>query len=138
MRREKIRMHYIFSGLFSYGIGFLGYTITLKMVWDQTLGGDMNAVLFWGAVAYFLVAFPIHLLTVAVVEKLFTRPKLFYYPLGCMLVFFVPTLFITSSLSGQFILFTPEAMLFHAFFLLAGLTFGLMTGFFKRAKFQHR
>ena len=41
-----------------------------------------------------------------------------------MVVFFIPTALITVSF-GSLDLLSPEAMLFHSFFLTSGLIFGL-------------
>ncbi|MEO4052470.1 hypothetical protein [Solibacillus sp. CAU 1738] len=120
-------MHFVVAAILSYLAGIGCYILTLKIVWDQTLGGDTFAVLFWGAIAFFIIACPIYLLVITLIDKVTKQYKFLFYPLGCMLVFFIPTSFILASF-GDFsykTLFSPEAMLFHAFFLSAGLIFGL-------------
>ena len=52
---------YILSPLLSFIGGFYAYITTLRLVWDQSLGGDFNFVLYYGSIAYFLILFPIYL-----------------------------------------------------------------------------
>jgi hypothetical protein len=112
---------------------FFTYILTLKIVWEQLLGGDMVAVLYWGGIAFFLVSVPIYLGIICFIDKRSKKLKGLLYPIGCMLVFFIPTLLITLSF-GSMNPFSPEAMLFHSFFLTSGLIFGLCSWGFKKFK----
>lgn len=125
---------YIFSPLLSYFGGFLAYIITLKLIWNETLGGDLSFVCIYGGIAFFIIGFPIYLGIISFVDKKFHKYKGMLYPLGCMLIFFIPTLFITLRF-GSLDLFTPESMLFHSFFLTSGLIFGICHWVLKKASF---
>lgn len=124
-------MRTIVAGVLAYVAGFICYTVILKIVWAQSLEGDTYAVLLWGAIAFFLIAVPIYMLIIYVVMKFSTKYQHIYYPLSCMLVFFVPTAFITMLFGGTWNIFTSEALLFHAFFLAAGAVFGVTRSVWK-------
>ncbi|MBS4188722.1 hypothetical protein KHA94_00625 [Bacillus sp. FJAT-49705] len=124
---------YVFTPLLSFIGGFFAYTLTLKIVWEQSLGGDMVSVLFWGGIMFFLVSVPIYLGVIYFIDKRTKKFKGLLYPIGCMLVFFIPTLFITLSFGG-INPFSSEAMLFHSFFFTSGLIFGLCSWGFKKFK----
>ncbi|WP_339250853.1 hypothetical protein NSQ43_13060 [Sporosarcina sp. FSL W8-0480] len=125
---------YVVTPLLSFIGGFFSYILTLKIVWDQSMsGGDMKAVLFWGGIAFFLVATPIYLGIIYFIDKRCTKIIGLLYPIGCILVFFIPTFFITLSF-GSVNPFSPEAMLFHSFFITSGLIFGLCSWGCKRIK----
>lgn len=117
---------YILRPFLSFVGGFYAYVLTLKLVWNQTLGGDKDFVLFYGALAFLIVAFPIYLGIIRLIDKIFSKWKILLYPLGCILVFFLPTLKILL-IFGSANLFLPEAMLFYSFFITSGLIFGLST-----------
>ena len=125
---------YIVTPLLSFIGGFFAYVLTLNIVWEQSLSsGDMKAVLFWGGIAFFLLAAPIYLGITYFIDNRFKKIKGLLYPIGCMLVFFIPTLVVTLSF-GSMNPFSPEAMLFHSFFLTSGLIFGLCSWGFKKFK----
>ena len=133
MRRVGL---YVFSPLLSYIGGFLAYIITLKLIWDQTLGGELPFVLIYGGIAFFIIGFPIYLGIIYLIDAKFHKYKGLLYPLCCMLIFFIPTLFITLQF-GSLDLFAPESMLFHSFFLTSGLIFGLCHWGIKKASFSN-
>jgi len=114
----------------SYIGGFIAYNWALFAFWNQTLGGDIVSVLFWGGIAFSLLAVPIYLGIIRYIDTKTKTNKGWLYPIGCMLVFFIPTLFIIMIFQSTQ-LFSPEAMLFHAFFLTSGLIFGLCSWTFK-------
>ncbi|GIN42378.1 hypothetical protein [Heyndrickxia oleronia] len=123
---------YVLTPLLSFIGGFFAYILMLKIVWEQSFsGGDMEAILFWGGIAFFIFAVPIYLGIIYFIDKRFKKFKGLLYPIGCMLVFFLPTLLITLTF-GSTNLFLPEAMLFHSFFLTSGLIFGLCNWGFKK------
>ena len=125
---------YVVTPLSSFIGGFFAYILTLKIVWEQSLsGGDMEAVLYWGGIAFLLVAVPIYLGIIYFIDNRFEKLKGLLYPIGCMLVFFIPTLLVTLTF-GSVNPFSPEAMLFHSFFLTSGLIFGLCNWGFKKIK----
>lgn len=128
---------YIVSPLLSYIGGFLAYTITLKLVWDQTLGGELPFVLFYGGFAFFIIGFPIYLGIIYLIDTKFDQYKGWLYPVGCMLIFFIPTFFIGLRF-GSFQLFIPESMLFHSFFLTSGLIFGICHWGLKKESFSNK
>ncbi|MDN4607211.1 hypothetical protein [Sporosarcina highlanderae] len=125
---------YVVTPLLSFIGGFFAYILTLKIIWDQSMSaGDMIAVLLWGGIAFFLLATPIYLGITYFIDRRCKKIGGLLYPIGCILVFFIPTLFVTLSL-GSMNPFSPEAMLFHSFFLTSGLIFGLCSWRFKRIK----
>lgn len=125
----------ICTSLLSYIVGFAAYNLALLIIWDQIMGsGDFVAVLFWGGIAFGLFAVPIYIGIIHLIDKRFEGKKGWLYPIGCMTVFFVPTLCIMMIFGGINLtfLFGPEAMLFHVFFLTSGLIFGLCSWKMKR------
>ncbi len=115
--------------------GFLSYVLTLKFVWDESIGGDIRAVLFWSGIAFFATAVPIYLGVIYFIDHRFVRHKFLLYPIVCMLIFFIPTLVITMTF-GSLNLFSPEAMLFNSFFIVSGFIFGLCSWIIKRINAQ--
>jgi hypothetical protein len=115
--------------LASYWAGFSSYKATLWFVWHQTLWGDEKATVFWSAIAFSVVLFPLYLL-ICFMIKWKIKPKrssLVYYPLFCGLIFVIPTAFIVVYNGGGSLL-SPEAQLFHAFFASSGIVFGMGFG----------
>ncbi|MEK4230461.1 hypothetical protein [Solibacillus sp. FSL H8-0538] len=129
-------MKSIIAGLLSFIVGIMCYVLTLKLVWNESLGGDAYSVLFWGGQAFLIIAVPIYLLMINLIDTRFSKHKHFFYPLSCMLAFFIPTAFITLSFGGVLAIFSAEAMLFHAFFLSSGFIFGITSWFFRRKEVQ--
>ncbi|QDQ03060.1 hypothetical protein FOH38_22880 [Lysinibacillus fusiformis] len=121
---------YILTPLIAYLSGFYMYNSIINIVWNQSLGNEMGAVLFYGALAFLLVATPIYLLLINWMEIKFNKYHIFIFPSGCMCIFFIPTMFI-SALFGSFNPITSEALLFHAFFLTSGCVFGIGSAIFK-------
>ncbi|MGE7093590.1 hypothetical protein ACQKII_19465 [Lysinibacillus sp. NPDC048646] len=121
---------YVLTSLIAYLCGFYAYEKILNIVWDQSLGNDIYSVLFCGALAFMLVATPIYLRLINWMETKCKKYRLFIFPLGCMCVFFIPTMFI-FVLFGSFNPFTSEALLFHAFFLSSGCVFGIGSAILK-------
>ncbi len=123
--------------LLSYIGGFAAYNLVLWMIWDQVMSsgsGDFVAVLFWGGMAFFALAVPSYLGIIHFIGQRFKGKEVWLYPIGCVTVFFVPTLCI-MMIFGRInlsVLFGPEAMLFHVFFVTSGLIFGLGSGAMKR------
>src|SRR5690554_352499 len=107
---------YAVSPFLSFFAGFAVYLLTLKLVWDETIGREWTAVMFYAAGAYVLVCIPVYFGVIYFIKKQFKKYKALLYPFGCMFIFFIPTLFITLQF-GSADLFSPEAVLFHSFFL---------------------
>lgn len=124
-----------FIAFLSYLGGIAAYNLALFVIWDEIIGsGDLVAVLFWGGMVFGLLAVPIYLGIIHLIDKKYKGNKMWLYPIGCMLIFFVPTLFIMMMFGGINLtsLFGPEAMLFHVFFLTSGFIFGLCSWRFKK------
>lgn len=130
-------MKSIIAGLLSFTGGIMCYILTLKIVWNQSLGGDAYSVLYWGGLAFFIIALPIYLLMIKLIDSKFSKHKYFFYPLSCMIVFLVPTAFITISFGGVLAIFSAEALLYHTFFLSSGFIFGITSWFFRRKEVQN-
>ena len=118
---------YIVTPLLSFYGGFFAYKLILENVWNEPLGDEAGAVLFWGGIAFFLLGVPVYFGVIYLIDIWVKKLKWLYYPIGCMLVFFMPTTLITLSF-GSLALLSPEAMLSHSFFLTSGLIFGLCVG----------
>ena len=127
-------MKSIIAGLLSFIVGFMCYALTINVVWNQSLGNDAYSVLFWGGSAFLLIAVPVYLFMISLIDESarFSKHKYLFYPLSCMLVYFVPTALIKLSFDGVLAIFSEEVMLFHSFFLSAGLIFGITIWFFRR------
>jgi hypothetical protein len=124
---------YIVTPIVSFLGGFFAYAFILKISSGESLEGDGDAVLFWGGIAFFLLGVPVYFGIIYLIDHWLKRLKWLYYPIGCMLVFFIPTALIALSF-GSLNLLSPEAMLFHSFFLTSGLIFGLCVGGIKSIK----
>lgn len=126
---------YILTPIISYLSGFYMYEKTLNLVWNQSLGNDIYAVLYYGGLAFFLIATPIYSFLTKWINTNFKKNHLLLFPLVCMLIFIIPTMFITA-LFDSFNPFTAEALLFHAFFITSGCVFGLSTAIFNKLQFK--
>lgn len=124
---------YIVTPFVSFFGGFFAYKLILEKVIGQSLGGEANAVLFWGGIAFFLLGVPIYFGIIYLIDRWVKKLKWLYYPIWCTLAFFMPTTLITVTF-GSLNLFSPEAMLFHSFFLTSGLIFGVCIGGIKSIK----
>jgi hypothetical protein len=116
----------IILAIVSFLCGLGGYLAALHIVWQQSIStGDLNAVLLFGGMAYLIVVCPLYFLIIKLIDKHFTIYKGILYPIGCMAIFFIPTIFILGFWGGNLkSIFSPEAQLFYAFFITSGLIFG--------------
>ena len=124
----------IVTGLLSFIAGITCYILTLRIVWGESLGGDADAVLLWGGFAFFLIAVPIYLVIIKFINTLSLKHTYFFYPISCIMIFFIPTSFILFSFGGVSVsaMFSPEAMLFHSFFIASGFIFGIVSYMFRK------
>jgi len=117
----------------AYLAGAGAYLLTLWLIWRQSVAGDLKAILFWGGLAYVLVALPLYLIFFTVLHLI--RKYVFHavgrapgwsYPLAGGLLGVAPTYAIVRTFSGGVRqLLTPEAALFLSFFGVSGVCFGL-------------
>ncbi|UNL83175.1 hypothetical protein [Priestia koreensis] len=114
---------YLISPLLAFVGGFCTYVVILKVVYDETLV-DGTAVLIWGSLIFLAICMPLYTVIIYAIDKRFTSYKGLLYPLGCMLLFAVPTAAI-MLIWGDMNPFLSEALLFHSFFIMSGLIFGL-------------
>jgi len=123
---QKMRtiLLYLISPLLAFVGGFCTYVVILKVVHDETLGRDATAVLIWGSLIFLAICMPLYTGIIYAIDKRFSSHKGLLYPLGCMLLFVIPTVTI-MGIWGDINPFLPEAMLFHSFFIMSGLIFGL-------------
>lgn len=121
---------YVLTPVLSFIGGFYAYIWVLKAYWQQELGNGTASVLINGGLAYFALAIPLYFLIVGFIDKRAMRFKWLFYPLLCMLVFFLPTFVITMAW-GDGNLVSAEALMFHSFFLTSGFIFGLLIWCFK-------
>lgn len=120
---------FILSPILSFIGGFYVYAWMLQKLWNQELGGDSEAVLFWGGQAYFIFEVPCYFLLIRYIDKKFKKLKLLLYSLSCMLGFVIPILVLWLIWGGG--LFTPEMVLFYGFFISSGLIFAVLNWSFK-------
>ncbi|MFS0840377.1 hypothetical protein [Paenibacillus sp. 1P03SA] len=115
------------NSLLSFYAGFWAYEKVLWLVWEQTVSeGDLRAVQYWAGIAYLIILVPSYLLICSYVASKIKSGimRLLLYPIGCALVFVIPTLFIFAAFGGGN-LFSAEAFLFYVFFISSGVVFGL-------------
>ncbi|MBD3109259.1 hypothetical protein IEO70_12970 [Bacillus sp. AGMB 02131] len=55
------KLNTILIAFLSYIGGFAAYNLVLHVVWEQSLGGEWDTVLFWGGLAFTLFAVPIYI-----------------------------------------------------------------------------
>lgn len=125
---------YIVTPILSFFGGFYFYAWAMKFFTDGELDGDTDSFLFWGGMAYLFFAVPLYFAIIYFMDRKLNRFKFLLYPIGCMVVFFIPVSWIMSVFSGSSF-FSPEAMLFHSFFLSTGLIFGIFNWLFKNFSF---
>ena len=124
---------YVLTPIVSFLGGFIAYALMLNYFFGEKLGNDTDTVLFYGGLAYLIYLVPFYLIVLHLIDKKFDRSRVILYPLACMLGFFIPVLlFMLFFEIGEGNLFSREAMLFHVFFLISGLIFGILTWVFKR------
>lgn len=137
----------------AYFVGLGAYVGVLRAVWHEKItGGEAEAVIFWGGLAYLLVAIPLYLLAFWMIKR--ARPfvfvfrrlfLLFIFPATAVLVTILPTGFaLCAGFFGISLLALPNAMFkcafaypeaipFYAFFGASGLCFSLGWFFLSRA-----
>jgi hypothetical protein len=137
----------------AYFVGLGAYVGVLRAVWHEKItGGEAEAVIFWGGLAYLLVAIPLYLLAFWMIKL--PRPfvfgfrrlfLLFIFPATAVLVIILPTGFaLRAGFFGVSLLALPNAMFecvfaypeaipFYAFFGASGLCFSLGWFFLSRA-----
>ena len=137
----------------AYFVGLGAYVGVLRAVWHEKItGGEAEAVIFWGGLAYLLVAIPLYLLAFWMIKL--ARPfvfgfrrlfLLFIFPATAVLVAIFPTGFaLCAGFFGVPLLALPNAMFecafahpeaipFYAFFGASGLCFSVGWLFLSRA-----
>ncbi|EPD88881.1 MULTISPECIES: hypothetical protein [Paenibacillus] len=115
------------NSLLSFYAGWWAYEMVLWLVWEQTISeGDLRAVQYWAGIAYLIILVPLYLLICSYVRSRI-KPRfvrILLYPIGCAVIFVLPTLFIFAAFGGGN-LFSAEAFLFYVFFISSGVVFGL-------------
>ncbi|MEK3933731.1 hypothetical protein MKY41_00310 [Sporosarcina sp. FSL W7-1349] len=96
--------------------------------------GETVWLLVVTGIAFLLICLPIYFWVIHWIDSKYDTFKGLLYPLGCMLVFFIPTLAINLRY-GSINLFSPESMLFHIFFFVTGAVFGLCHWMIKQERF---
>ncbi|MCQ4085692.1 hypothetical protein [Saccharibacillus sp. JS10] len=114
----------ILLSLLSYSSGFLSYIYSLQLIFGQSLKSDFGFVLFTTLLGFLLVACPLYIGMVYLVDKIFKSSKIFLYPLVCVMIFFVPTLLVLLIWGGVSP-FSSEAQVFYFFYLSSGIVFGV-------------
>lgn len=116
----------------AYLAGTGAYLAVLALIWGESIGRELEAVLFWGGLGYLVAALPLTLILligVALARKFVFRSRgripAWLLPLAGAVLGLAPTYLIVriwgGGLSG---LLTPEAALFYSFFGVSGLCFG--------------
>jgi hypothetical protein len=124
--------YWIGLSLIGYVGGVAGYAATLAIVWKQSIGGDLEAVLFWGGLAYVLIAIPLFVFTFWAIDRVRSRrrgmrrrPPALLYPAAAALEGPGATYFIMRVWGGgASSLLEPEAIPFHTLFAVAGIIWG--------------
>nr|MBO2504291.1 hypothetical protein [Bacilli bacterium] len=66
---------YILSPVLSFIAGIFSYMLILKWVWNETLGGDLATILFYGGIIFLTICFPIYLGVIHLIDKWFHQDK---------------------------------------------------------------
>ena len=120
--------------LLAFAVGAATYLATLGLVWGERISrGDLEAILFWGGLAYGLVALPVFLasfLLVHLLRRAVLRARQpvapWFMPLFGALLGWAPTYALVRTWGGGLAdLLEPEVLLFYSFFGGSGLCFGL-------------
>lgn len=120
-------------GILAYAAGIGSYVGALDWIYGQSLGSEWGFLIFASLLGFVLVAYPAYVGIVYAVDRKSERYRYVLYPLGCIAVFFVPTLLILLMYGGGSP-FSPEALLFHLFYTASGLVFGLGYGLIGKMK----
>jgi hypothetical protein len=122
-----MRRIWLFAPL-AWGAGVIVYLLALAAWWGQSIQWrEVRAVLFWSALAFLLTTALVYTPVLLGLRRLLhgDRP-LIIFPIVAMLLGVLPTMLIIAVWGGGFrTLLSPEAALFYAMFLAAGLVLGL-------------
>jgi hypothetical protein len=120
--------------LLAFAVGVATYLATLGLVWGERISrGDLEAMLFWGGLAYGLVVLPVFLtsfLLLHLARRVLPGARQpvapWFMPLFGALLGWAPTYALVRTWGGGLgTLAEPEALLFYSFFGGSGLGFGL-------------
>lgn len=118
----------------AFGVGVGIYLATLGLIWGERISHrDLEAMLFWGGLAYGLVALPVFLtsfLLVHLVRRVLLHARrpaaVWFLPLFGLLLGWAPTYALARTWGGGVAdLLEPEVLLFYSFFGGSGLCLGL-------------
>ncbi len=118
----------------AWAAGICAYLTSLYIIWGQTVGGDLGAVLFWSLLAFLLA------LTIVYTPVMFGLRRwlrgycpMIVFPLTAALVGVFPTAFIILVWGGDFSgFFSPEAGLFYILFGTVGVVLGVGFAYFDK------
>lgn len=135
--KETINIYIIFLIMLSYVVGISTYLFSLENIYGQSIGSDLSFVIVFSLLAYILICCPLYYTVIALIDKWFDTFKSILYPIGCMLIFFIPT-FVIFLFWGGTSPFSPEAGLFYLFYVATGLVFGLGYWLIKTATLKQK
>lgn len=119
----KNKFLYTFAAIASYSSGLIVYSLLLLNA-GESLSYEFDFVFYNSLAAFLIAAVPLYAGVIYTADKKAPQFGGWLYPLGCLLVSFVPTLLIGLRFGG-ILLFNSSAWLFHAMFAAAGIIFGL-------------
>lgn len=111
----------------AWAIGVSAYLGGLYGIWSQTIGGDLDAVLFWSFLAFVITVPTVYVPILFGLRRWLRgyRPMI-VYPIVAMLVGIIPTTIVVSVWGGGSRgLVSPEAGLFFIMFVVAGVVLGV-------------
>lgn len=126
---------YILASILSFLSGFIAFTLASFTHLQESISGDAVWILITTGFTFLFVCFPIYLGIIHWIDSKYVRFRGLLYTLGCMLVFFIPTLAINLRY-GSINLLSAESMLYHQFFLVSGAVFGLCHWAIKQERFS--
>ncbi|MFS0574726.1 hypothetical protein AB1K83_03780 [Sporosarcina sp. 179-K 3D1 HS] len=132
---KKIAL-YILTPILSYLSGFIAFSLAFFTTAQESIGGEAVWLLTVSGLTFLFIGFPVYLGIIHWIDSKYNTFKGLLYPMGCMLVFFIPTLAINLRY-GSINLLAPESMLFHLFFIVTGAVFGLCHWAIKQERVPH-